>query len=158
MESRFLSKCGSWLLILMMLLISIVGQIQSACIEEERRARLEIKASLHELSFYNVDNLLSTWVDHGNTSGECCDWERIKCDTTTGYVTHVSLSNMFLIEQEQHDSYYERIRPEWFWPLKFSPFLHFKELRSLDLSWNYIGSTIVSTGIYLVRSTFFTHK
>ncbi|KAI3773442.1 hypothetical protein L1987_47971 [Smallanthus sonchifolius] len=32
------------------------------------------------------------------------------------------------------------------WPLNFSPFLRFKELRSLDLSWNFIDDTIVSTG------------
>ncbi|KAM0066163.1 putative non-specific serine/threonine protein kinase [Helianthus debilis subsp. tardiflorus] len=108
-------KHKSPLLIFMLLLIFTVGRMQGrVCIEDERKALLEIKASFHELAYrFNIGNLLSTWVDHGVASSECCDWERIKCDKTTGYITHLSLGN----------------------------------LKSLDLSWNYIGKPIANIGL-----------
>ncbi|KAJ0586727.1 putative non-specific serine/threonine protein kinase [Helianthus annuus] len=146
MKSTCLSKCKSWLFIFMMLLIFKVGCIQGICIEDERRALLEIKASLQEFAnYYGVDNLLSTWVDNG--SQECCAWERIKCETTTEYVTHLSLSNM-LGDHDSHYDYY--LRPKW--RLNFSPFLRFKELRSLDLSYNDLDDMIATTGLERLSS------
>ncbi|KAI7754157.1 hypothetical protein M8C21_005103, partial [Ambrosia artemisiifolia] len=141
MESWSLSK-HKLLLLILILLVFMVEQLQGVCIEDERKALLEIKASLHLLSYrFDVSKLLITWVDHEITHGDCCDWERIKCDTATGHITGLSLSNMFLREYDRHS--YDDMR----WPLNFSPFLRFKELRSLDLSWNFIDHTIVSTGL-----------
>ncbi|KAI3802634.1 hypothetical protein L1987_30774 [Smallanthus sonchifolius] len=115
--------------------------------EHERNALLEIKASLHEFSnFLDAGNLLPTWVDHGSTSGTYCDWERIKCNKTSGYVTDLSLGNMFSM-YEEYSSYDLNGRVRMIWPLNVSLFLRFKELRRLDLSWNYIGNTFVSTGL-----------
>ncbi|KAM0066173.1 putative non-specific serine/threonine protein kinase [Helianthus debilis subsp. tardiflorus] len=113
-------------------------------IEDDRKALLEIKASLREASnFFDVDNLLPTWVDQGSTGGKYCEWERIKCDATSGHVTDLSLSNIFSLE----DYHFERYRLRgMIWPLNVSLFLHFKELRKLDLSWSYIGNTFISTG------------
>ncbi|KAI7728648.1 hypothetical protein M8C21_007268 [Ambrosia artemisiifolia] len=146
MESWSLSKHK---LILLILLVFMFEQLQGVCIEDERKALLEIKASLHQLSYrFDVSNLLPTWVDHEITRGDCCDWERIKCDTATGYITGLSLSNMFLREYDRH------LSDDMRWPLNFSPFLRFKELRSLDLSWNYIEHTIVSTGLDRLSSLY----
>ncbi|MFS7950730.1 putative leucine-rich repeat-containing, plant-type, leucine-rich repeat domain superfamily [Helianthus anomalus] len=140
MKNRCLSKCKSWLFIFMMLLLFKVGYIQGVCFEDERKALLEIKASLQELSnYYGVDNPLSTWVNY--SSRECCDWERIKCDITNEHVTHLSLSNMF----GKHESYYDY--PGQMWLLDFSPFLRFKELISLDLSYNDLGHITATTGL-----------
>ncbi|XP_035845623.1 receptor-like protein 14 isoform X6 [Helianthus annuus] len=150
--SLLCKKMGSWcltkqssFLILMMLLFSLVGWIQGIHIEDDRKALLEIKASLREASnFFDVDNLLPTWSDQGSTGGKYCEWERIKCDATSGHVTDLSLSNIFSLE----DYHFERYRLRgMIWPLNVSLFLHFKELRKLDLSWSYIGNTFISTGL-----------
>ncbi|KAJ0929499.1 putative non-specific serine/threonine protein kinase [Helianthus annuus] len=140
------------LLIFTLLLIFMVGRMQGrVCIEDERKALLDIKASLHELAYrFNIANLLTTWVDHGVASGECCDWERIKCDKTTGYITHLSLGNILSLEFEV-DEYYDK-DPIPLWQLNFSHFLHFKELKSLDLSWNYIGKPIADIGLETLSS------
>ncbi|KAM0066126.1 putative non-specific serine/threonine protein kinase [Helianthus debilis subsp. tardiflorus] len=130
--------------IFMMLLIYMGGRgAQGVCVKDERTALLEIKASLHEY-FPDVDNLLSSWVDHGRTSGECCEWERIKCDKVTGHVTDLSLSNLL---SEDYESFYDRT-----WPLDFSLFIHFKDLRNLDVSWNYIDDTFVGKGVKRLSS------
>ncbi|KAD4585453.1 hypothetical protein E3N88_23054 [Mikania micrantha] len=119
--------------------------------EEERKALLEIKASLLEFS-KSYDNLLSSWVvDDGSSY---CDWEMINCNSISSsssgnsykYIKDLSLGNIFSIEDEYD---YERDgRRGMIWRLIFSLFRHFKELRRLDLSWNYIGNTFyVTTGL-----------
>ncbi|KAD6455167.1 hypothetical protein E3N88_09873 [Mikania micrantha] len=123
----------------------MLGWAQDIYIEDERKALLEIKASLLEVSnFFNAENLLPTWVDHGNY----CDWERIKCNTTSGFVTDLSLGDMFSMETYSQYMFYALDRSRVFtWPLNASLFLNFKELRRLDLSLNYIGNTFVSSGL-----------
>nr|XP_043636101.1 receptor like protein 21-like [Erigeron canadensis] len=154
MESWFLSKHAPWLcgffVCMMMLPIFMIGQTQGVCTEEERKALLNIKASLNDFCYkYDVGiiNLLPTWVDHGNTGGsrrnECCNWERVKCNMTTGHVTYLSLGNMIAKNAYMDD----RI-----WSLNVSLFLHFKELRSLDLSLNHLDDTILSTGLERLSS------
>ncbi|KAK9069804.1 hypothetical protein SSX86_010200 [Deinandra increscens subsp. villosa] len=116
--------------------------------EDERKALLEIKASLHHLSnnFYLVD-LLPTWVNHESTGGSYCNWERVICDATSTYVTEISLRNLFSMEDEEYAEYDQMDPPtRMIWPLNASLFLYFKELRSLDLSMSFIDSTFVSTG------------
>ncbi|KAD6455153.1 hypothetical protein E3N88_09859 [Mikania micrantha] len=122
----------------------MLGWAQGIYIEDERKALLEIKASLLEVSnFYTVENLLPTWVDHG----KYCDWERIKCNTTSGFVTDLSLGDMFSMEKDMEDFYVFHSSHELIWPLNASLFLNFKELRRLDLSLNFIGNTFVSSGL-----------
>ncbi|KAI3692246.1 hypothetical protein L6452_32059 [Arctium lappa] len=115
----------------------------------ERKALLQIKTSLvdfydHAYSF-SVDPLPS-WVDDGSIGGECCDWEGVNCNTTTGHVTDLSLRN---IVPEKLNRYCKRN-----WPLNVYVFLHFKELtrlgrlsslkklETLDLSLNLITNEI----------------
>ncbi|KAD6454659.1 hypothetical protein E3N88_09365 [Mikania micrantha] len=145
MESWCFVKHKASLLIFMMLLIFMLGWVQGIYIEDERKALLEIKASLHEVSnFFNVENILPTWVDHG----KYCDWERIKCNTTSGFVTDLSLGDMFSMETNVQDNFYASdISHVLIWPLNASLFLNFKELRRLDLSFNCIGNTFVSSGL-----------
>ncbi|XP_024972098.1 receptor-like protein 15 [Cynara cardunculus var. scolymus] len=138
MECWCVSKNKSWfywLLILMAILILMVCRIQGGCIEEERNALLEIKTSLADSYVLDVAPPLLSWVDDGSIGGECCDWERVTCNTTTGDVTKLSLSN---IVAEGCD----RI-----WSLNVSLFLHFKELTSLNLSKNCLDDGIVNTGL-----------
>ncbi|KAL8239811.1 hypothetical protein R6Q59_016378, partial [Mikania micrantha] len=144
MESWCFVKHKASLLIFMMLLIFMLGWAQGIYIEDERKALLEIKASLLEVSNFNTENLLPTWVDHG----KYCDWERIKCKTTSGFVTDLSLGDMFSMEEHAQDTFYALdISRALIWPLNASLFLNFKELRRLDLSLNCIGNTFVSSGL-----------
>ncbi|KAD4585432.1 hypothetical protein E3N88_23033 [Mikania micrantha] len=120
----------------------------------ERKALLEIKASLVEVSkYYNNLLLLPSWVvDNGSNY---CDWERINCNSTSSfvddnykYVTDLSLGGMLFIDDNDYDFYFEIGRHRsTMWPLNISIFLNFKELRRLDLSWNYIGNTFVTSGL-----------
>ncbi|KAI3684328.1 hypothetical protein L6452_33551 [Arctium lappa] len=119
----------------------MVFRIQGSCIEEEKKALLEIKTSLIHSYDFSVDPLAS-WVDDGsNIGGECCDWERVNCNTATGHVTNLSLSEMAWIRKMGS---YDCKRN---WPLNVSVFLHFKELTSLDLSNNCVDDGIVKTGL-----------
>ncbi|KAJ9567656.1 hypothetical protein OSB04_003622 [Centaurea solstitialis] len=127
-----------WLLILMMILIMMVCRIEGGCIEEERKALLKVKASLIHSYGFTVDPLAS-WVDDGSIGGECCDWERVNCNTTTTHVTILSLSN---IVPKMSNGWCKRN-----WLLNVSVFVHFKELLSLDLSSNCLDDGIVNTGL-----------
>ncbi|KAK1436797.1 hypothetical protein QVD17_02580 [Tagetes erecta] len=148
MESLCLMKHKRSLLIFMMLLVFMVDWIQGTYVEleDERKALLQIKASLADVpNIFNVEKLLPTWVDHG---GKHCEWERVKCNTTSGYVTDLPLGDMFsnMAADDLYSSSYRWNHDEgMIWPLNISFFIHFKELRTLDLSWNYIGNTFMST-------------
>ena len=123
------------------------------CFEEERMSLLEIKEEFVR-STPNAtirDHLppsparvyiLPSWVD--DYKSECCEWERVTCDSTTGHVTHLSLYNIWEFDTE--GLYYYFIYTSKFkdmvWFLNVSLFESLKELRSLDLSYNAIGGWI----------------
>uniref|UniRef100_A0A7N2LNJ1 Leucine-rich repeat-containing N-terminal plant-type domain-containing protein n=1 Tax=Quercus lobata TaxID=97700 RepID=A0A7N2LNJ1_QUELO len=96
-----------------------------ACIEEERMGLLELKAYLKSNTNY-TEPLLPSWVY--DLKSECCNWERVKCNDTTGYVIKLWLSNI------NHETYIYADNENWF--LKESLLQPFKELRILDLSRN----------------------
>ncbi|KAJ9553178.1 hypothetical protein OSB04_017223 [Centaurea solstitialis] len=136
----------SWLLLMMMM----VSGTEGGCIEEERKALLEIKTSLfHSLPDFSVDPLPS-WVDDG---GECCDWERVNCNTTTDHVIDLSLRNMigtpkryYYQHSDANDEVFHYACQKIKWTLNVSVFLHFKELTSLNLSSNCLDG-IVNTDL-----------
>ncbi|XP_058000700.1 receptor like protein 21-like isoform X1 [Hevea brasiliensis] len=72
----------------------------------------------------------------------CCKWERVKCNSTTGHVTELSLNNTRQYDIESISFYDD----ENIWFAKFSMFQQLKELRSLNLSYNRIGGFIDDTG------------
>ncbi|KAI3773421.1 hypothetical protein L1987_47948 [Smallanthus sonchifolius] len=91
---------------------------QAVCIEEERKALLEIKTSLINSYGYEADVIvLPTWVDHG----ECCDWERVKCNKTTGHVTTLLLKNL-KGNLEDNIGIESKDPTEKLWPLYLSSF------------------------------------
>ncbi|KVH75742.1 Leucine-rich repeat-containing protein [Cynara cardunculus var. scolymus] len=146
MECWCVSKIKSWLLIWMTILVLMVCRIEGGCIEEERKALLEIKTSLIDSYFLDLDQFLPSWVDDGSIGGKCCDWERVTCNTTTGHVTNLSLRNMVGIPEK----FYGGCKS--IWPLNVSVFLNFKELTSLNLSWNCLDNNIVNTGLRRLSS------
>ena len=119
-----------FLLDLILLIIHTIHG-QNACFENERRGLLEFKSFLKsQLSFGSSgDYLLSLWVE--DPESDCCRWEGVRCNSTTGRVIELS-----------HNGFY-RARAYW----NISLFLPFKELKSLDLSYNYIGGWIENQGM-----------
>ena len=95
------------------------------CIEEERMGLIELKAFLKSNINYTNRLLLPSWVNE--TKSGCCGWEGVTCNTTTGHVIELSLYNL----KQETDA------ETWF--LNACLFQPFKELRSLNLSFNQIG-------------------
>lgn len=83
------------------------------CIEKERQSLLRFKKSLTDPS-----NMLSSW----DTEHDCCKWEKVVCDSSTGHVVELKLQS-----------------PDWNSRLggKINPsLLNLKFLRFLDISQN----------------------
>ncbi|KAJ9561049.1 hypothetical protein OSB04_006209 [Centaurea solstitialis] len=142
-----------WLMMIMMIGSVMVYGIEGGCIEEEREALLEIKTSLIHSYVLSVDPLPS-WVDVGR---ECCDWERVICNSTTGHVSELSFTNMMGRTYEggmlKGDRWGMYVKPcEGIWSLNVSLFLHFKELTGLNLSSDCLDNNIVSTGLEKLSS------
>ena len=150
-----------WLLWGLIVLVHLHGH--RGCFEEERMGLLEIKEefvrSTPSPPRVNIlpspprrisprVNILPSWVD--DQKSECCEWERVTCNSTTGHVTHLSLHNIWEFDIEPHDYFYYTFDfKDMVWLLNVSLFESFKELRSLDLSFNAIGGWIEHKGMLI---------
>ncbi len=146
MELANLAKC--LLLGLIILWIQIHGN--KGCFETERLALLGFKEFVGSNGL-DVDYLLSSWVD--NSMSDCCKWERVMCNSTTGHVTELSLNNTRQYDIESISFYDD----ENIWFAKLSMFQQLKELRSLNLSYNRIGGFIDDTGTYAMIFYLYYH-
>ncbi|XP_010417313.1 PREDICTED: receptor-like protein 12 [Camelina sativa] len=89
-----------------------------SCIAKEREALLELKNYLMSRSRESgLDYVLPTWID--GTKSDCCQWEGIKCNRTSGRVIALSVGNMYFKESS---------------PLNLSLLHPFEEVQSLNLS------------------------
>ncbi|KAI7999084.1 Receptor-like protein 14 [Camellia lanceoleosa] len=116
----------------LIVLVHLTGN-SDGCLEWERRGLLEFKSFLKS-NGSDANHLLPTWVDekpddhhHQQIQSECCDWERVTCDPTTGHVTELSLDNIKNLAYGDYNN---------IWIINASLFLPFEELRSLNLSYN----------------------
>ena len=126
LQMEFVSvKC--LLLGVLMLWIEMHGYKAAGCFEEERLALLQFKTSLGSDS----DHLLPSWVD--DPKSDCCKWERVTCNSTTGHVIELSLNNT---APESYSCY------ENDWLVNISMLQQIKELKSLDLSYNAIAGSV----------------
>ncbi|XVF65725.1 hypothetical protein PTKIN_Ptkin09bG0272700 [Pterospermum kingtungense] len=105
-----------WVVVLLSVL-SLEAAWSNGCVEQERFALLQLK------SFFN---LLSE-----EEGSDCCQWERVECNITTGRVTSLSLNQTLWSEGEL---------------LNASLFLPFEELRSLYLNQNGIAGCVENEG------------
>ncbi|KAL5767175.1 hypothetical protein ACOSQ2_013958 [Xanthoceras sorbifolium] len=121
----------------MLIVIALVLQMHGykGCLEKERTALLEIKELFLNSSDYidydSVNFELWFWVD--DRVSDCCNWNRVECNTTTGRVINLSLSSIL---------YYNSLSLHPI--LNFSMFQPFEELQSLDLSGNYFEGWVGS--------------
>nr|KYP42681.1 hypothetical protein KK1_035898 [Cajanus cajan] len=119
----------------------VVGYVlgSDGCFQEEKGALLDLKGN---------ESLLASWVD--DPKSNCCAWERVTCDSSSGHVIHLALGDLYIGEKEAdpHISInttmgpyvkYKKMGQYCLNPtrhLNWSLFLPFRELRSLDLSSN----------------------
>ncbi|KAG7586990.1 Leucine-rich repeat [Arabidopsis thaliana x Arabidopsis arenosa] len=98
----------------------MLGQLHGykSCVENERKALLELKTYLVSISEEGEsDYVLPTWTN--DTKSNCCRWEEIKCNRTSGRVIRISFGGLYLKES----------------PLLNLSLLHpFEEVRSLNLT------------------------
>jgi hypothetical protein len=122
-------KMGLFLQVLTVLVItvSLQGWVALGCLEEERIALLHLKDSLN---YPNGTSLPSWRIAHAN----CCDWERITCNSSTGRVTLLDL--LGVRNEELGD-----------WYLNASLFLPFQQLNGLYLYGNRIAGWVENKGL-----------
>ncbi|CAK9310383.1 unnamed protein product [Citrullus colocynthis] len=106
----------------------VVGdlQVSNGCAEEQRLSLLHIKTlflSYNSPQFSNYNNFPS-W-----TGTNCCDWDRVKCDSSGTHVVDLLLYNSFWGQIYPFNQNYHY----WF---NLSLFQNFKELKILDLAYN----------------------
>ncbi|EOY25914.1 Uncharacterized protein TCM_027285 [Theobroma cacao] len=128
-----------FLVLSVILLVRFQGQ--EGCLEEEKKALLELKAFVKS-DGYDADLLLPSWV--GDTHSNCCNWDRVTCNSTTGHVIELSLSNTRQIDTDI-ESMFDYSENEWYFNI--SLLQPFKELRSLNLSYNKISDWIQNQGV-----------
>ncbi|GMY34568.1 receptor like protein 21-like [Fagus crenata] len=110
------------------------------CIEEERTGLLELKSFL-ESNTNSTDPFLPSWVNEAKS--ECCGWERVRCNATTGHVIELSLDDL----NREYDGFYSYMNHGNSWFFNVSLLLPFKELRILDLSENGISGWLGNEGM-----------
>ena len=122
-------KMGLFLQVLTVLVItvSLQGWLPLGCLEEERIALLHLKDSLN---YPNGTSLPSWRIAHAN----CCEWEDIECNSSTGRVTELALGSVR--NEELGD-----------WYLNASLFLPFHQLNYLSLGNNSIAGWVEKKGL-----------
>uniref|UniRef100_A0A2K2BTJ3 Leucine-rich repeat-containing N-terminal plant-type domain-containing protein n=1 Tax=Populus trichocarpa TaxID=3694 RepID=A0A2K2BTJ3_POPTR len=115
-------------LTVLVITVSLQGWVPRGCLEEERIALLHLKDSLN---YPNGTSLPSWRIAHAN----CCDWEGIECNSSTGRVTVLYLWSA-------------RNRELGDWYLNVSLFLPFQQLNYLSLSDNRIAGWVEKKGGY----------
>ncbi|CAN6841717.1 unnamed protein product [Brassica oleracea] len=101
--------------------VLLLGQLHGckSCIEKERKALLELKKHLISLSVeWGYDTVQPTWTN--DTKSDCCLWEGLECNRTSGRVIGISIGDMVF---ENFSS-----------PLNISLLQPFEDIRSLSLS------------------------
>ncbi|XP_052288105.1 receptor-like protein 15 isoform X6 [Citrus sinensis] len=122
--------CGSkrvWVSELIFILLLVKWWWSEGCLEQERSALLQLK------HFFNDDHRLQNWVDDENYS-DCCQWERVECNNTTGRVIKLDLTQTRKWESAE-------------WYMNASLFTPFQQLESLDLIGNNIAGCVENEGL-----------
>ncbi|XP_039027932.1 receptor-like protein 15 isoform X1 [Hibiscus syriacus] len=130
---RFDMMEPKWVWILLAVLV-IEGWYQTeGCLEHERVALFQLK------SFFDDPSSLQDWVDVKGS--HCCQWDGVKCSTTSGRVIQLSLNDTRQWKKDRYDVY-----------LNASLFFPFKELKSLYLVGNRIAGFVDNEGIAKLSS------
>ncbi|XP_042486208.1 receptor-like protein 15 [Macadamia integrifolia] len=116
------------------------------CLEEERIALLEFKASCDWSTFWSTGDRLPSWVDaeRGSNSSDCCSWKRVECNVTTGRVIQLSLGDIRGVHGKcDFDSCMSTNSSCY---INATIFSTFKELQHLNLSYNLFDGWVKNEG------------
>jgi len=91
---------------LLLFIFSLEVMYCEGCWKQEREALIALKSHLGSTLFWTANT-------------DCCEWEGVECNTTTGRVTEIELQY-------------------WGGSLNYSDFAIFKDLKTLDLSFSTI--------------------
>ncbi|KAK7814580.1 receptor like protein 21 [Quercus suber] len=100
----------------------------------KRMGLLELKALLKS-NIMHTDHVFPSWVNEARS--ECCGWERVMCNATTGHVIELSFHNL----RPKPYYYYET------WLLNVSLLMPFKDLKGLDLTDSQFGGWLGNEGM-----------
>ncbi|CAA7043227.1 unnamed protein product [Microthlaspi erraticum] len=92
MEGKvFLCQYLIWVMLLL-------GQLHGykSCIKKEREALLELKNYIASISKEYPDSIFPAWTN--DTKSDCCRWEEITCNRTSGRVTEIAFGTLNLEE------------------------------------------------------------
>ncbi|XP_038699720.1 receptor-like protein 12 [Tripterygium wilfordii] len=115
------------ILVAVITLVLLDGSWSHGCWDLERASLLQLKPFFTRLN----------WPMKGEESSDCCQWDMVECNTSTGRVIQLSLYNGWGMSD---------------WYLNASYFLPFEELRSLNLSHNWILGCIENEGFEVLSS------
>ncbi|KAK1314024.1 hypothetical protein QJS10_CPA06g01954 [Acorus calamus] len=109
----------------------------NGCVEEERRALLDIKLSLDSVGYNST--ALEDWVIGG---GDCCNWTGVTCGNSSYQHNIISISLNYVREGF--------ISEEWY--PNGSHFGQFTELDQLDLAFNSIAGWVDPQGFMILQN------
>ncbi|KAK3213100.1 hypothetical protein Dsin_017806 [Dipteronia sinensis] len=117
-----------WMLVLLVLIIvSLESRWSEGCLEQERFALLHLKP------FFNTLHDLDSWVEGDHNNSDCCQWDWLECNHTTGKV--ISLDLYGTRDEEMGE-----------WYLNASLFSPFQQLHTLYLGGNSIAGCVKNHG------------
>ncbi|GMI81180.1 receptor like protein 9 [Hibiscus trionum] len=135
------------------------GGWSEGCLEEERVALSRLKPFFPFIDYYTTEVGVPRLDDYYEGEDydsvkekesplvDCCKWERVECNPTTGRLTHLFLN----LPYTDYDSYdYEYNTKSWY--LNASLFLPFEELQFLSLSENGIAGCVADQGFEKLSS------
>ncbi|XP_077245890.1 uncharacterized protein LOC143885549 [Tasmannia lanceolata] len=107
-----------------------------ACLEEERKALLQLKDSINDYPNNATHSVFQDWVGE-----DCCQWERgrISCSSSSSRVIRINLN-------------FERDPSFGVWYPNATLFAQFKELKSLYLRFNQIGGWVMPEGFIQMKN------
>ncbi|KAK8679194.1 hypothetical protein V6N13_144658 [Hibiscus sabdariffa] len=139
------SRCLVMLFLVLWFLMLGGGGWCEGCLEEERVALSRLKPFFPFLdsTFGGPRGLdyFSYPVQKKESSIDCCKWERVECNPTTGRLTHLFLNFTGQFDVVLFEDYSKKK-----WYLNASLFLPFEELQYLSLSGNYIAGCVADQG------------
>ncbi|KAJ8747773.1 hypothetical protein K2173_011425 [Erythroxylum novogranatense] len=115
------------MMLLKSLLLLLQGRGSNACLEEERVALLQLKASFN-CKYSSESYGMNIW----RKDVDCCTWDGVSCNATTGRVYQLSLDGSR--DGECADNWY----------FNASMFLPFQELQSLHFRDNFVVCCVKS--------------
>ncbi|TYH68277.1 hypothetical protein ES332_D06G246900v1 [Gossypium tomentosum] len=122
MESKWLA--------MVLVVLSLGSGLCDGCLEEERFALFQLKP-FFEFIYYKSEYLINNdFVYEKESSSNCCEWERVECNSITGRVTHLFLN------------YSSNMKIDWY--LNASLFLPFEKLQNLSLRGNFITGCVAN--------------